>query len=85
MGTLLNQKERDYLQLDEEVINQRIISLKSIASKHKISLENVLKLMSTMEQERANNLYVANGDIKDEQLAGFGELFIKYAESVKFI
>lgn len=81
MGTLLNQKERDYLHLDEVDINQRIIHLKAIAKKHKISLENVLTLMSTLEQERSTNLYVANGDIKDEQLAGFGELIIKYIES----
>jgi len=83
MGTLLNQKPRNYRHLDERDVLLKIDEIKDISKVKKITFDQALKVYELLEQERSNNLYVANGDIKDEQLAGFGELIIKYIESIK--
>ncbi len=44
------------------------------AKKHKVSVADVIAAKHALELERQNNLYVDNGDIFDEQMAGFGEL-----------
>ena len=81
MGTLLEQKPRNYRHLDERDAILKIDEIKEISKVKKVTFDQALKVYELLENQRATNLYVANGDIKDEQLAGFGELIIKYIKN----
>jgi hypothetical protein len=47
---------------------------KELASKLKIELKDVIAAKHVLELQRRNDLYAANGDALDEQLAGFGDV-----------
>ena len=40
-----------------------------------MSVADVIEVYKIKTQNRSIDCYVANGDIRDEQMAGFGELF----------
>ena len=45
-----------------------------LSKKHKISTNEVIHAVEVLELRRKNDLYVANGDTFDEQMAGLGNL-----------
>jgi len=75
MGTLFNQEPRRYLKVREIEISDLLTVAKKQAKEHKIEVSLVLEAYRIKEMERRNNLYADNGDIFDEQMQGFGELF----------
>lgn len=77
MGTLFEQKPREFLHIDEKAIINEIETLKKIASKTKLSIDQVIKISEIKQLKRKNNLYVHNGDIHDEQMSGIGTLLEK--------
>lgn len=74
MGTLFNQRPRDYCDIQMHYLDSFLHEMTCIAKKHGIPLSEVLKAREILEWKRANDLFVADGDSKDEQLMGFGEL-----------
>ena len=83
MGTLTNQPERKQMHTRDQVPD-RLQYYMRIAKENQVSLSDVLKVKELLELERRNNLYVANGDIHDEQLAGFGKLFEKFIDTFEY-
>lgn len=75
MGTLMNQPPRRRNGCDDfRNEGDYIDDVKHYAKRSGLSVAEVTEILKLREMERANNLAVADGDIKDEQLAGFGEL-----------
>lgn len=74
MGTLKEQDPRNFRHIKYSDIVDFITEAKSIAKDEDISLELVFEAYRIKEVERRNNLFVDNGNIFDEQMAGFGGL-----------
>ncbi len=77
MGTLLNQSPRKYWAVTKDNVDSFLEDAMELAQKHKITISDVFEAYKICEAQRKHNLYVANGDALDEQLAGFGELIQK--------
>ena len=78
MGTLFDQAPRDYLTVtlgDVEHFLRSAIKTSKITG---VTLDQTLKAWEILEMERQNSLAAINGDIHDEQMAGFGELLEKF-------
>lgn len=70
MGTLKNQDWRKRHDVTEASLLNCINMLKAIATKEKISLDQVIKIYEISVQNRHIDAYIDDGDIKDEQLSG---------------
>lgn len=78
MGTLINQPPRDYKTIDQHDVINEIKSIEEIADVTGFSVDQVIKVRSILEMKRRNSLYVANGDIFDEQIGGIGQLIEEF-------
>jgi hypothetical protein len=74
MSTLFSQEPRKYHRVSEGDIDDFLTDAKELASKLKIELKDVIAAKHVLELQRRNDLYAANGDALDEQLAGFGDV-----------
>jgi len=77
MGTLFNQSVRAWFDIDQELMDRYAVIVKTTARKHSITIDDSLALLEILVRDRANNLEKWDGDAKDEQLAGFGELWME--------
>lgn len=82
MGTLFEQTPRNYLTIDEKDVEKLLYSFDVITTQNAVELKDVIKLYEAMEYGRRTTSYIQNGDAKDEQLAGFGELIEKFIETL---
>jgi len=83
MGTLFNQPERNRFTIRNKDLLDSIETLKELAEKSGISLDQAIKIAEIKQLERGNDLFASNGDIHDEQLAGFGEILEKIATALE--
>ena len=83
MGTLHNQAPRDHKINDIKAINDFFKEISKLATKHKMSNENIIEGLKVLELRRENNLYVANGDTHDEQMSGIGDEIAKISFAIK--
>lgn len=83
MGTLFNQPVRKWLEYNDQDIINFIEQIQEISKKTKLSVDQIINIYEIKELTRKNDLFVQNGDIHDEQMAGIGELFKKLNESVE--
>lgn len=74
MGTLHDQKPRDFKNVTKSGALNLITEINEVSKETKLSFDQVFKIYELKEKQRTNSLYAANGDIKDEQLSGFGDL-----------
>lgn len=74
MGTLFEQPVRDRQHVTARDVLDHIDTMKAVAQEANISLDQAIEVWRVMEQARANNLAVANGDVHDEQMADFGHM-----------
>ena len=84
MGTLLDQPSRNKMPTDLSTVQEFIADVNEICKKTGWSKDEVLKAFEIQERERTNNLYVANGNIFDEQMSGIGYILqdlVKVLES----
>lgn len=82
MGTLYSQDSRDWHRLTEGHLDNFLSYATELAGKHKIAVSDVIAAARVLELRRANDLYVSNGDIHDEQIAGIGEELRGIAEAI---
>lgn len=75
MGTLFSQSERESKKITIENVDNFLSAVCELATKHKIDVKDVIAAKHALEMSRRNDLYVMNGNVLDEQLAGFGEIF----------
>ena len=78
MGTLTDQPPRKHHRIDAEDVTDFIKEAKAIAKNQKVELSDVLEAYRILELKRKNTLYVTNGDIFDEQMAGLGKLIEEF-------
>ncbi len=71
MGMLGNQPARNYRKQD---YTYWVRELNRIAEAEGISLDQVIEVAKVAEMSRANDIAVSDGDFRDEQMGGFGEL-----------
>jgi hypothetical protein len=80
MGKLSKQDPRKPHGVYSETVVLKISELLEISNETKISLDQVIKIYEVMVRDRANNLYLSNADIHDEQMSGFGKLFVEFLD-----
>lgn len=74
MGTLFKQRPRkDYL--TEEILVSNGLKIKNVADKLKISFDEAIQLYLAIAK-------IHDYDVKDEQLAGFGEIFLSLIDKL---
>ena len=81
MSTLFDQPVRHPYKVDFEVELDYFMGL---SKRHRIPLSELIALKATLEQQRTNDLRLWDGDAKDEQLAGFGEIARNIPEQLGF-
>lgn len=74
MGILFEQTARNFVCVNKAKVLDLINDIKAVSKESKLSIDQVISIWQIAEKERQNSLYVHNGDIFDEQMAGFGEL-----------
>ena len=77
MGTLFHQRERDWLNVTDDGVERFLEYAITLSKKYKVKVSDVLEVYKVLEMQRANDLYVKNGDAFDEQMAGIGKLLQK--------
>lgn len=83
MGTLFNQPERKYQRVSSDHLDSFLQDIASLSKKHGISVSDAIAAARVLELSRQNDLYVSNGDIFDEQVAGIGELLEKIGAAIE--
>jgi hypothetical protein len=82
MGTLFDQRPRNYSEIDLSDVDAYVKELSAIAKKNKVTLPEVIETWKVLEMRRQTDRYVANGDIFDEQMGGFGKLIQELIEKI---
>lgn len=81
MGTLLDQPPRHCIPVGHYEIFRFFGNYKDARKQYpKLTLDQFIKMMEILEYERRSTLMSHDGDIKDEQLAGFGELITRFLD-----
>lgn len=74
MGVIRNQPPRRDYSVDDNYLENTIKLHINLANKHKISVENVIKIRDVLEKERLNDMLVKFGDFHDEHMGGLADL-----------
>ncbi|HHD80446.1 MAG TPA: hypothetical protein ENK99_02395 [Campylobacterales bacterium] len=85
MGTLYNQPPRDYTKITISDKNHFFEEVKALSKKHKMTTDEIINGLKILELRRRNDLFVNNGDIYDEQIAGIGHEFQDISSSLREI
>jgi hypothetical protein len=75
MGTLANQDVRNQHNVGDFEKNIFFEDVIELSKKHKLTPAEIIAGLHVMAINRSSDLYLANGDIHDEQQSGFGEIF----------
>ena len=74
MATLFSQPPRNDYEVSFKEVKVFIEQVLEIGKETEVQPEFVLRVFELCELKRTNNLKAWDGDAKDEQLAGFGEI-----------
>jgi predicted transcriptional regulator len=85
MGTLFNQDERHNYNITETGLEEVLKVAIELSRKYKCELKDVIALQHAMAVDRLADLQVDDGNRKDDQLAGFGELMKQLNTNVEAI
>lgn len=80
MGTLKNQPKRPTYSVTEDALKSTIQMLKQTAKQTKLPIDQVIKVYEIATTNRQIDAAIYDGDVKDEQLAGFAEYLDRIAE-----
>ncbi len=83
MGTLFSQQERNFRSVSNESLDGFLSHAAKLAKKHSVTVSDVIAAATLLQLERKNDLYVANGDIHDEHMAGIGEILQSIATALE--
>ena len=83
MGTIYDQQPREDKSVSIEYVSGFLNEVSELAKKHKVSMADVIEARKVLELERRNDLYLSNGDIHDEQMAGIGKEIQEVANSIE--
>ena len=82
MATLYDQPPRQDKSVSMENVSQFLKEVLKLAQEHNIHASDVIDAYKVMELSRQNDLYVANGDAHDEQIAGIGQAIQSIASAI---
>ena len=82
MGTLMNQNPRTLHNVTINDVAYKLKELQAIAAQNKVDLPIVIEIWKIAVMDRQHSLAVQDGDIKDEQLAGLGDLLKQLIETI---
>ena len=85
MGTLYDQQPRDYKSVNISRVTYFLDEVSELATKYKMERKDIIEAFKTVELARQNDLYVANGDIHDEQMMGIGNALQEMGERLHHI
>ena len=83
MGTLGNQPERNSYLVSNQDIDYFLEEAAKLAKKHSTTIEAVIEAKRVLEMERKNSILSLDGDYRDEQMGGFGEVFSRIANALE--
>jgi len=83
MGTLFQQPIRNRHRVEHEEFIYVIEYYQRVSKQTGVSLEQVIQIAQLETANRAIEVQVSDNDIKDEQLAGFGELIQHLASAIE--
>ena len=66
-------------------VNETMVEMKMVAEEREVPVGEVIALYDAMVRNRHCDLLARDGDIKDEQLAGFGELLKEISSNLAYI
>lgn len=82
MGTVFQQPMREYAPVTKNTLLDLKDQLSEFAKEGNMSFKDAVSLYHAAELARANDLFVANGDIFDEQMAGMAKILDNMEESI---
>lgn len=82
MKALNEHAPRNYNLISREDVINEIEFIDEICTATKTKFSEVVKVMQLLEIRRKNDLYVANGDTFDEQIAAVGSLIEQLTSAV---
>lgn len=80
MGTLGNQPARKEFHIDLSRFMEELID---ICKKHDVTIEAVIEAKKALELERQNDIAVQDGDYRDEQMGGIGDILGEIARAIE--
>jgi hypothetical protein len=85
MGMLGNQPPRDYCRKGFQSLDDFLSEAILLAKDRDVSVSEVIAAKHALELERQNDMAREDGDFRDEQMGGFGDLISKVADALQDI
>ena len=85
MGTLFNQLPRKKHQVEIQDLMAAADDIKTVAEESGLTTETVAEIYKAEALNRFTECYIENGDVKDEQLMGIGEILEEIAGSIRAV
>jgi len=82
MSKLGNQPERKFFQVNMNEVDEFIKYAKHTAEVNDITYKEAVEVFKILEYARRTDVIVEDGDFRDEQAGGFGELIEKLIEKL---
>ena len=82
MGTLHDQKPRNYKTVISQDAKDLIDEILDVAEATNVSFDEALRVYELLEQKRKTDCFVDNGDIWDEQISGIGQILERIATAL---
>lgn len=82
MGTLHDQKPRNYKTVISQDAKDLIDEILDVAEATNVSFNEALRVYELLEQKRKTDCFVDNGDIWDEQISGIGQILERIATAL---
>lgn len=85
MGTLFNQLPRKKHRVEIQDLMAAADDIKTVAEESGLKTETVAEIYKAEALNRFTECYIENGDVKDEQLMGIGEILEEIAGSIRAV
>ena len=85
MGTLFNQLPRKRHTVEIRHLMAAADDIKTVAEESGLTTETVAEIYKAEALNRITECYIENGDVKDEQLMGIGEILEEIAGSIRAV
>lgn len=83
MATFKHQHPRNYHGITKNDKETFISEVKEFSKKSGFTIDQTLKCFEILEISRATTTYVANGDIHDEHMMGFADIYQELVNAIE--
>ncbi len=81
MGKLGNQPVRPRRKINFSELKEPLYFIEKIIKNSNLTEESIIKILEILEYSRRTNVMIDDGDFKDEQIGGIGELIENFISS----